>query len=538
MASPPVVEYRQRISPDTASGAGFANARPVEFMSGGATGEDYTRAGALLKQGAWDLRAANEEEARAWSADVMAKARLEWTTHFLDRQTKAPPGAPGFTPALLEDFDKYVDKTVESAGTDISKNFIRDRLLDFRTSLGESSLAFEAKARIDHRSDQFTSAIQTTQKLMNTDPGQYKIALAEQLAVIDASDMPPVQKSAMRQKAIDDISLAATWSQIQRSPKDFMDSIGFGQPDHAMGGKTRKSSGDLAGLTGNTAFDALPFDKRVHMFESAVRLKAQNDADADRVVKEQAKTLSDNAMKEGWNRLFSGKLTNAYIEEIRPLLNPSEYHSLLVAKKGEGGGQKTDPGTYRKLQELIYSDPKEAEKFAFTAHKAGLLSNEHLSSGLTRARELDRSEGPKSEYERSRRFIVGSLDPGQMVPDPVGKSRMAEALDTFDRWVDAGGGKRTDDEIQKRGREVVDQYKMIDLSQTALALPSPRSGPIRRNVADRVGMQQDILAAARKADQKRSSGDLSEADYKLEMDILNRWRKVATAPLPAQGPKK
>jgi len=231
-------------------------------------------------------------------------------------------------------------------------------------------------------------------------------------------------------------------------------------------------------------------------------------------------------MKEAWGRLASGKLTRAYVEEIRPVLDPNEYHSLLVGMKaeGSGAGQKTDPATFRHLQELLYTDPEEAEKYAFKAHKNGLLSNEHLSSGLSRARDLDRSEGPKSEYERSRKLLIGSLDPGPMVPDPVGRSRLAEATDEFDRWVSSG--KRTDKEINDRSRELIGQYKFIDMSNSVIALPSPRSGQIRRSPNDRDGMQADLLQAAKKAEEKRKSGEYSEADYANEMGILNRWRKT------------
>lgn len=518
-----IVEYAQQTSP-----ASSPNSLPYASGQSAATSNDLAISASNLRHAAATLQARDEEEARVWAADVVSGARLQWTQHLIDRQNKAQPGADGFTPAFIKDFDEYADDAIEKAPTNAARGFVRDRMMALREGLGQSALEFEAKARVDYRADKISGAFDNVAKLMNTDPSQYKEALAEQLAIVDGIAIDPISKSRIKQAGIEKVSAAAVWSQIQKSPQAFMESIGFGG---GAGGLTRKTSGDLTGVTGNAAFDALPFEKRVQMFEGAVRTKAQMDADTERAVKAERELLSSNALKEAFRRLDQGKLTKNYIEQISPLLSPAEYKSLLEARKSGVDGNKTDPGAFRQLQELLYTNPQEAEKYAFTAHRNGHLSNEHLSSTLSRARELSRSEGPKSEYERSRQYIVGSLDPGPMVQDPVGRSRLAEALDTYDRWM--GAGKRTDEEVKQRGREIVDQFKFIDLSQTVVALPHPRSGQIRRNLSDVAGMEADIRAAGAKARADLANGKLSPSDYQLEIETLNRWRKaVVDAPAP------
>lgn len=531
-----IIEYQQQLSPDARAAQSAPYSRPLDVSSGReSAASDLAFAARNIKHAAATLEARDEEEGRAWASDVISGARLQWTQHLIDRQAKAEPGANGFTPGIIKDFDEYADKTIEAAPTNAARNFIRERLLSLRDGIGQSAMEFEAKARVDYRTDKIDGAFDNVAKLMNTDPSQYKVALAEQLAIVDQIAVDPITKSKIKQAGVEKVSAAAVWSQIQKSPQGFLDSIGFGG---LPGDVTRKSSGDLTGVTGNAPFDALPFEKRIQLFEGAVRAKAQIDNDAEKAAKAERALLSDNAMKEAWRRMDQGKLTKSYIEAISPLLSPAEYKSLLEARKSGPGGTKTDPGAFRELQNLLYTDPRKAQEFAFRAHRNGQLSNEHLSSALGRARELDRSEGPKSEYERSRQYIVGSLDPGPMVQDPVGRSRLAEALDTFDRWVEAGKGQRTDDEVRTRGREVVDQFKFVDLSQTVIALPHPRSGQIRRNPADLVGMEADIRAAGMKAKQDFESGKLSPIDYQLEIETLNRWRKaVVNAPAP-QGTKK
>jgi len=527
-----IEQYAERFRTTTGEGVVLPRAQAPRITSNRydtseltARGADSLMAGARRLTSAY--RAREEDDAKAWSAEVLSSARLEWTADLLRRQETAQPGAPDFVPTLMGDYDKYMEKVLESAPDDMSRKFLRDRLIGFRDDLGIRALTFEASARIDYRMDRFVQGADNVAKLMNTDPDQYQVALAEQLAIIDDAAIPPVQKSKMRQDVIDKVSTAATWSQIQKSPTAFLQSIGFGVP---VDGKTRKSSGDLNGITGNTAFDALPFERRVQMFQQAITLKNQIDTDAERAVAAERKVMAEGAMKDAWDKFYSGKLRLDDIQRIKPLVSDNDYKSLREAlKKGLGDGQKgpkTDPATFRELQQLLMTDPKAAQTFAFTAHRNGLLSNEHLSSALNSSRTRDRQEGPNSQYERSIDFIRNSLDPGPYVKDAVGKSRYAEAIDEFNRWINSG--KRTDQEIDARGKEIVDQFRLVNLSDSVMALPVPRGTTIRRQ-ANPQTLQVDILNASKSLQAQRDSGRLSPSEYAEEMKTLNRWRKAMEA---------
>lgn len=492
-------------NPDTISDAGLGNAlKNLSNVLGNAS-DSFIRS--------------QEEDGKAWAAAAVSDARLNWTDSITTRESQAQPGAPGFTESFLTDYNKYVEDTVKRAPTASAKKFVRERLLALRDDFGTRAIAFEAKARIDYRQDQFKTGVNNTSKLMNSDPSQYQVALAEQLAIIDASDLPPVNKSAMRQLAIDNVSQAAVWSQIQRSPSEFLTSIGF------IGDGKRKNAGDLTGVTGNAAFDALPFERRTQMFESAIRLKAQIDADAEKAAKDRAKTLADEYMKEGRSRAADRKLTRDFIEQVRPFVTDTEYGSLLTALKEQSGGGsvKSDPGVYRELQQLIDKDPDEARNFAYTMHKNGRLSNEHLSQALGTVRSTDRREAPKSPYERNRSWLRDSMDPGPMVQDPVGRNRMADALYDFDTF--ARGGNRTEEELEKEARNITRRYKLVDFSQTVLALPQPNRNQIPR--MDPATVMNAVAAATRKTMKERESGTITEAEYREEMKILKRWQEAA-----------
>lgn len=501
-------------------GATVPHAIAPNMTLGGMSQAAHAAAGGLF-DAAEVMRRSEEEEGRAWATSSVSEARLKWTQELANRQANAEPNAPGFTPNLLNDYDSYMQEAVGQAPTKSAKKFLGERLLEYRTMLGEHAIGFETKARLDWRNDQFTGAIENGKKTLTTDPSQFKDILAEQLAVVDGSAMPPIQKSAIRDKAISGLAEAAVWAQIKKAPAAFLTDIGF------MG--TGKRSGDIQGLTGNAAFDMLPFDKKTHMLDLAVREKAANDADVDKRAKEERQKLSDNAMKDIWGKLADKTLRRSDIEGARLILPQAEYHSALKALEAmhDGRGQKSDPATFNRVQRLL-TDEKydEAVDFAFMSHRNGQLSNDNLSTAVERARSHMRQETPKSQYERSKEHLVRSLDPGPGVPDPVGHRRAADAVLDFDSWFQ--GGKRTDDEVKAYGKETVDRYQFLNLSDTVLGLPQPRSGRISKNVGNPGQIMQEIANAAEAAMQKRDQGKLTAAEYDSEMEIMNRWRKAIT----------
>lgn len=488
-----------------------------------------------LMRGAMDaseaLTAREDEHGRAWAVESLAKARLDWTANLYDRQANADPGAPDFTKGIIADFDKYASDLESTAPTPAAKKYVKERMLDLRNMIGERSLSFEAQARIDYRNDRFNSAIDSTMKLVGMDPTQYEVSLAETLAVIDESALPPQQRSAMREKAVKSISEAVIWGQINKSPTDFLRSVGMYSKD---------STAIVAnGRTGNKAFDTLPFDNRMEMVTKALSMKNSLDSDARRAIEAEQKAAADAAMKEAWGRLYSkdGKtLTREYVESIRPLINDSEYLSLLKGMEDKQGGSesKSDPDAFRDVQKALYNNPELAYTTALRYHREGKLSNTDLSSALAKANELDRQGGPKTEFERTRQRIVGNLDPGPLVSDPVGRGRLAEALYEFDTWIERNG-KVPDKDVAKFGSEIINRYRFINLSDTLAGLPQPRIGQIRRNAADPAGMQTDIGKAFGELKKAYQAKKITKEEYYEQASLLNKWLK-ATGANNAQNP--
>lgn len=464
----------------------------------------------------------DEEQARAWTSDALSRQQLQWATELQNRQESAEPGAPDFTPRLLEDYDKSANKLLESAPTKHARNYAQHRLNEYRLSLAEKGLAFEAKARLDYKVDKFSSSIDNSAKLMNTDPSQYETVLQERTAEIDSAAMAPVQKSALRERAVNKISEAAVWAQMQRSPSAFLDSIGFNTPPD---GKTRKTSGDLKGVTGNAAFDALPFEKRVSMLEKAVQMKAQIDTDVEKTSKERRIQLADESMKGIFSAHADRKLTRSMIENQRSVLTATQYESALKLLERDENGVKTDPGEYRNIMMMIAQNRfQEAESRAFVAHANGRISNGDLASLTDRARSQGRQEGPKSPFERNTNRITMSLDPGPLVQDPAGKQRHAEAQGMFAQWFNSADPKKpwTEEQIDKKADEIIDRYQLVQWKDKALTLPLPKYGNVNRSdPPEKIGASLGM--AGLELRRRKAANDISDAEYNEEMRIIGRW---------------
>lgn len=616
---PNILQYEQRTEPTKA----FREPTPRATASamGGWQG---------ISQIADVLRERQEEQGRAWAVDALSNARLQWTSEMQRRKEQAEPGAPEFTQKFVEDFDAYATDALKNAPTESARNFLHERFSELRVGFGTHAGEFEATARIDYRNDQFNKSIDNTQKLMEIDPSQFESALGEQLAVIDSSAMPPMQKSAMREKAINGIAGAVIQSQINRDPEAFLKQIGlleggngkYGRrPDGTLKGdgwmgvqnatdkngnpikvteysvgvningtemdiptlipgmsqadvnrvvqaaandesppadivkratefaQKRVSAGlspfkegkpggaGLTGPTGNKAFDVLPYETRINMVGQALRLKNQVEEQARLATERQAKAARNEVMKEAFSLKYPegggpSKLTRAWIEQNRDVLDDKEYESLIKMQSGRGEEQRSDPVVFNRLQSLIYSDPARAAREALTAHRNGNLSNSDLSSILTKSHEGEGGK-PKTEGDRTRALIVGRLQPSPLVNDPIKSARSAEAIYEFDSWM--AQGTHTDAEIQQYGREVISRYQFINLADRSQLMAQPRSGTISRNVSPEDKLKQ-IGALWNEAKRKRDSKQWTQQEYLDEASRLNNWRKsvVEEADLAAQ----
>src|SRR3990167_8728393 len=253
----------------------------------------------------------------------------------------------------------------------------------------------------------------------------------------------------------------------------------------------RVNMGDFAGarrLVGDTRNDdVLAPDLRRTLTNS---INAEDDRRAQRRVAEadRAERLADKRLKEsqeavekdGWDMWRQGKLDQDRLTANRTNLSANQveaFSRVLI-----GGDKINDRDAFADLQKSLHSDPQEAERMAYLYHKDGLINDGTLASTVEKARTFSRQEGPKSQYERSRDFIRGSLDPGPLVNDPIARERMEEALQLYDGY--AGEKVRPDEELDAKARNIVERFRLFDLTRARFSLPVPYGASVAREAVD------------------------------------------------------
>jgi hypothetical protein len=231
--------------------------------------------------------------------------------------------------------------------------------------------------------------------------------------------------------------------------------------------------------------------------------------------------VGDDVLKEALSLQADGKLTRQIADQAKAFISPSEYQGLLKSLMGEP--VEDDPAAYAALTSLTYSNPAQAERQAFVFHKNGRIRNSTLSSVVEKAREVGRTEGPRSVFERSRQFITNSLDPGPLSSDPAPKARMGLAVKEFEDY--AAGKQRTDGELEIKSQEVVRRYALIDMNDLARSTGlGARSDPQK--------VLQEIREKGMKALDDLRAGRITQSEYDKRASELKKARDAA---LKTQG---
>lgn len=223
MARIPV--YSQGISARQGRGPGMAGGVPA--VDGG--GLALARAGAAISnigEQAYNVeQRKQEEDAAAWSAEQLSKARLDWTQQQIEREQNAPAGAAGYAGQITKDFDTYTEELVKNAPTDKAREYLRNRMTDLKTGIVGRGMEFEARARLSDRIGKIDSAIDNGRIAVDLDPSQFQIVLAENMATLNALDIPETKKAEIRDTAQQQLSYASANARLRSDPASVMQQL-------------------------------------------------------------------------------------------------------------------------------------------------------------------------------------------------------------------------------------------------------------------------------------------------------------------------
>ncbi len=218
------------------------------------TGEALSRLGAGLAQVGDAARRLQEEDDRAWVSKAASDDQLKWMTRLGELKNAAQPGAPDFTPSVLNEFDQYSQEALQSAPPS-AKRFYQAQMGQLREYLIRNSVPWQAQQHRANTVDQYEQGLNTDIATVSRDPSAYQERLAARLAVLNSSSLPPDLRSDMARKTSEAMSLAAETAEMQRDPTAWLQRRGLMTSIDPQGG-------------------ALEISDRVRSFEPDVRRAA------------------------------------------------------------------------------------------------------------------------------------------------------------------------------------------------------------------------------------------------------------------------
>lgn len=190
--------------------------------------------------------------------------------------------------------------------------------------------------------------------------------------------------------------------------------------------------------------------------------------------------------------------------------------------------QRDDLGALEQLQRNVdVMDPAQYQANALRLRQRGLIRDETLDGYVERNRAARRDDVPASPYKAGRHLVTTALDPGS-VTGAIGKyergtmtEARADAEADFDTWAVANPAATREQSIAK-ARELVARYRQDVDEKTRDNLPLPLAYRGDRNGVD----DTSLSIAARELMLRRRAGQISDAEFVREEEILGAWRTV------------
>ena len=138
----------------------------------------------------------------------------------IEARKAAGPGAEGFTPQFMEQFDSSVQELLDSAKGNAERQLMEISLDRYRATTFESALEFEATAGVIQRKLDLQDSIDLTANSIRSNPEQFEDGLREQLGTLDTirADMPPTDELQLEESINQKLAVAAVQGEIDLAP--------------------------------------------------------------------------------------------------------------------------------------------------------------------------------------------------------------------------------------------------------------------------------------------------------------------------------
>lgn len=297
--------YQQQVAPtlETSTGSLPVIAPDTSAIGRGleAVSEGATRLGNVVQH-------QQMQDAQALVSRKIGDDKVKWLQYMQDAKDNAQPGAPDFTPGLMTKFDDYANESLQTMPNGPAKRFYSMQLTQFRTSLAENAVTWQAAQHRAYNIDQYTQGNDAAARAIAMDPSQYGESRASQLALINASSLDAQTKARLTDSFKDMASTAAGMRMVTDNPQQAYTAL-TQKPDQPLP-QGYEWIGDLP-------------PQKLTVLQNHARtlvLQQQNAADREAQARESAATTAFNAA-------FDVSSKGQY-------LSPPAVQDLLTAAKG------------------------------------------------------------------------------------------------------------------------------------------------------------------------------------------------------------
>ena len=288
--------------------------------------------------------------------------------------------------------------------------------------------------------------------------------------------------------------------------------------------------------SGNPAnFSDMDGNQRRSLVIQALNQMGNGEKEASRALKD----AQDQAAKNMWlvhsskgeidleTNAVSPGLTMEELNSRRDDLAKSDYKELVRVVLAGGESQGDDPQTYNEMLDLVFDpngDRDATRRAILRANADGLLKGSTSSALLSKNDEYAATGGKASNtpHNSAIRFIKEALGTG--LPGDIGqRHRRASAVLEYEAWEEANPGA-TRIEANAMASDIVRRGALFNLERITTGLVMPKGIFVSRKSIALV----DITGRAQSLRGEFESGQLSEAEYSVQKNLLSSWYSALT----------
>lgn len=366
-----------------------------------------------------------EAEAGDYIATQFGEIQQQQSERFRDEQTKAAPGAKGFTKSFMDAWDKDIEARLESAPSERARQGLKTRADAIRLGFWRDAAEFEDRSGKALRLGNMEATANRYGNMALSNPGMYdayRVALDDALA-LHAGDMPAQELDEARQKYGMQLAALTVQGKAKADPVTTLRELQSGSWDDRLAPESKvRLLGDAQAEINRREAEAERAENRRYTME----LRAERLADKAREANELALTTSvlagqasmDDVLKAARERNIKAPTVRVLAELIKQRDDPADDWQTVAGLQGLQ--MQGDPGIMDRV---------------VTARAEGRITTATMQRFLNEEVEKSQSGGQinrpdvKDARRKLRESLQGREDPIFGV-DPE-RGEMVARADTF-----------------------------------------------------------------------------------------------------------